>query len=155
MPQVQHIETYDTTLRDGEQGLGITLSLEDKLRIVERLDHFGIDIIEGGYPTSNPKDIEFFKRVGQLQLKHARIAAFGSTCHKGTLPQADPFRPLKRNQCSVRTAEAPGSRGPCRPQIRVLLRPSRSFGFSPDAFWGRNVTGARPKSPARRKSQIK
>ena len=90
MPQVQHIETYDTTLRDGEQGLGIALSLEDKLRIVERLDRFGIDIIEGGYPTSNPKDIEFFKRVGQLHLTHARIAAFGSTCHKGTLPQADP-----------------------------------------------------------------
>ncbi|MBQ9020994.1 MAG: citramalate synthase [Eggerthellaceae bacterium] len=84
-----NIETYDTTLRDGEQGLGITLSLEDKLRIVECLDHFGIDIIEGGYPTSNPKDIEFFKRVAQLPLTHARIAAFGSTCHKGSLARND------------------------------------------------------------------
>lgn len=90
MAEVNKIETYDTTLRDGEQGLGISLSLEDKLRIVECLDRFGIDIIEGGYPTSNPKDIEFFKRVAQLPLKHARIAAFGSTCHKGTSASVDP-----------------------------------------------------------------
>lgn len=77
------ILTYDSTLRDGEQCEGITLSLEDKLRIVERLDAFGIDFIEGGFPASNPKDIEFFRRVQHLPLVHARIAAFGSTCRKG------------------------------------------------------------------------
>ena len=77
------ITTYDCTLRDGEQGLGITLSVEDKLRIVERLDRFGIDIVEGGYPASNPKDAEFFRKVAQLPLRHARVAAFGSTCRKG------------------------------------------------------------------------
>lgn len=86
----QKIYTYDSTLRDGGQSEGIALSLEDKLRIVERLDAFGIDIIEGGFPASNPKDIAFFERVRALPLKHARIAAFGSTCKKGVAAAADP-----------------------------------------------------------------
>ncbi len=77
------IYSYDCTLRDGEQCEGITLSLEDKLRIVKLLDAFGIDYIEGGFPASNPKDIAFFERVKDLGLTHARIAAFGSTCKKG------------------------------------------------------------------------
>lgn len=76
------ITTYDTTLRDGEQAQGVTLSLEDKLRIARRLDEFGIDIIEGGFPVSNPKDAAFFDELRQNPLKHARIAAFGSTCRK-------------------------------------------------------------------------
>lgn len=81
--------TYDSTLRDGEQSEGIALSLEDKLRIVERLDAFGIDYIEGGFPASNPKDIAFFKRVRDRELRHARIAAFGSTCKKGVAADRD------------------------------------------------------------------
>ncbi|MBE6466193.1 citramalate synthase [Denitrobacterium detoxificans] len=84
-----HIVTYDSTLRDGEQGEGISFSLEDKLRIVERLDAFGIDVIEGGYPASNPKDIAFFQRVASMQLSHAKVAAFGSTCRKGVAAQED------------------------------------------------------------------
>lgn len=84
-----HVTTYDCTLRDGEQCEGITLSLEDKLRIVERLDAFGIDIIEGGFPASNPKDIAFFERVKAMPLRHARIAAFGSTCKKGVAARDD------------------------------------------------------------------
>lgn len=75
--------TYDCTLRDGEQGEGISLSLEDKLRIVVRLDALGVDYVEGGFPASNPKDIEFFRRVRELPLSHVRVAAFGSTCRKG------------------------------------------------------------------------
>jgi 2-isopropylmalate synthase len=86
---MDEVLTYDCTLRDGEQGEGISLSLEDKLRIVQRLDRFGIDIIEGGFPASNPKDIEFFERVAALPLAHARIAAFGSTCRKGVAAQDD------------------------------------------------------------------
>ncbi len=86
---MNRIFTYDCTLRDGEQCEGITMSLEDKLRIVERLDAFGIDFIEGGFPASNPKDIAFFQRVRTLPLKHARIAAFGSTCKKGVAAQDD------------------------------------------------------------------
>ena len=86
---VNRILTYDSTLRDGEQCEGITLSLEDKLRIVERLDAFGVDFIEGGFPSSNPKDIAFFQRVQEMPLKHARIAAFGSTCKKDVAAEDD------------------------------------------------------------------
>ena len=86
---VNRILTYDSTLRDGEQCEGITLSLEDKLRIVERLDAFGVDFIEGGVPASNPKDIAFFQRVQEMPLKHARIAAFGSTCKKDVAAEDD------------------------------------------------------------------
>ncbi len=83
------ITTYDTTLRDGEQAQGVTLSLEDKLRIARRLDEFGIDIIEGGYPASNPKDVAFFAELREHPLKHARVAAFGSTCRKGLAAAED------------------------------------------------------------------
>lgn len=70
---------YDTTLRDGTQGEGFQLSGMDKLRIARSLDDFGVDFIEGGWPGSNPKDIEFFREARKLDLKHARLAAFGST----------------------------------------------------------------------------
>lgn len=70
---------YDTTLRDGTQGEGVSLSVQDKLRIAQKLDEMGIHYIEGGFPASNPKDIEFFKRVREAKLKHAKVAAFGST----------------------------------------------------------------------------
>jgi len=70
---------YDTTLRDGTQGEGVNLSVEDKLRIAQRLDAFGMHYIEGGWPGSNPKDAEFFTRAKDLVFKHAQLAAFGST----------------------------------------------------------------------------
>ncbi len=75
----RRIEIYDTTLRDGSQGEGITLSVEDKVRISRRFDDFGMDFIEGGWPGSNPKDEEFFERMKSVSFKHARLAAFGST----------------------------------------------------------------------------
>lgn len=75
---------YDTTLRDGTQGEGFQLSGLDKLRIARRLDAFGIDYIEGGWPGSNPKDVEFFKEAKKLNLKHAKLAAFGSTRRANT-----------------------------------------------------------------------
>ncbi len=86
---MNHVFTYDSTLRDGEQAEGISLSLEDKLLIVSCLDDFGIDFIEGGFPASNPKDIAFFKAVSEMNLKHAQIAAFGNTCKKGVAPEED------------------------------------------------------------------
>ena len=77
------IEIYDTTLRDGTQGEGVNFSVADKIRLAERFDHFGIDYIEGGWPGSNPRDIEFFELAQKRNWKHAQIAAFGSTRRKG------------------------------------------------------------------------
>jgi 2-isopropylmalate synthase len=73
------IFTYDTTLRDGTQGEDIAFSAEDKVKIAKRLDAFGIDYIEGGWPGSNPKDMEFFERARDIHFGHAKLAAFGST----------------------------------------------------------------------------
>lgn len=84
------IEIYDTTLRDGTQGEGITLSVADKLRIAERLDAFGVHYIEGGWPGSNPKDVEFFERAKTRVFKRARLAAFGSTRRKDIAADQDP-----------------------------------------------------------------
>ncbi|MCX6879990.1 MAG: citramalate synthase [Verrucomicrobia bacterium] len=81
---------YDTTLRDGTQGEGFQLSGLDKLRIAQRLDDFGVDFIEGGWPGSNPKDIEFFREAKQLSLKHAKLAAFGSTRRADSRVADDP-----------------------------------------------------------------
>ncbi len=75
----RRVIAYDSTLRDGAQAQGVSFSVEDKLKIVQRLDQLGIGYIEAGNPGSNPKDLEFFARVGELQLQHARIIAFGST----------------------------------------------------------------------------
>jgi len=77
------IEIYDTTLRDGTQGHGISFSVADKLRIAERLDAFGVHYVEGGWPGSNPKDIEFFAEAKHRTFRNARLAAFGSTRRKG------------------------------------------------------------------------
>jgi 2-isopropylmalate synthase len=85
-----NITLYDTTLRDGAQGEGIHFSLADKLRIAQRLDDFGMHYIEGGWPGSNEKDIEFFREVKRLNLRHAKVAAFGSTRRAGTAVEKDP-----------------------------------------------------------------
>jgi 2-isopropylmalate synthase len=81
---------YDTTLRDGTQGEGISFSVADKLMVAERLDQFGVDYIEGGFPGSNPRDIAFFAEAKNLKLKHAKMAAFGSTRRAGAKADADP-----------------------------------------------------------------
>ncbi|MEX0700586.1 MAG: citramalate synthase, partial [Planctomycetales bacterium] len=83
------IETYDTTLRDGSQGEGVHFSLQDKLLITARLDEMGFDYIEGGYPLSNPKDAEYFRRVAEMDLKHAKVAAFGMTRRRGVAAAED------------------------------------------------------------------
>ncbi len=80
---------YDTTLRDGTQRKGLSLSLEDKLKITRLLDDFGLHYIEGGWPGSNPKDMEYFTRAKALRLKRSRVAAFGSTCRVGMKPEED------------------------------------------------------------------
>lgn len=83
------VAIYDTTLRDGTQREGISLSVADKLKITRLLDDLGVAYIEGGWPGSNPKDAAYFEAVRAMNLKHARIAAFGSTCRKGSKPDND------------------------------------------------------------------
>ncbi len=83
------VQIYDTTLRDGTQREGLSLTVSDKLRIAVLLDDLGVAYIEGGWPGSNPKDAEFFERVRTLALRHARVAAFGSTCRVGSKPEED------------------------------------------------------------------
>lgn len=95
---------YDTTLRDGTQGEGISLSVEDKIKIAIRLDQFGVDYIEGGWPGSNPKDMAFFERIAQIPLSHAKITAFGSTCRPGVAASEDEnLRALLASQVKVAT----------------------------------------------------
>jgi 2-isopropylmalate synthase len=85
-----HVVLYDTTLRDGTQREGLILSLADKIKIARRLDEFGIAYIEGGWPGSNPKDVDFFEAARSIAWKNARIAAFGSTRHRANRADADP-----------------------------------------------------------------
>ena len=102
MPQIQ---IYDTTLRDGSQGEGVNFSLQDKLLITARLDELGFDYIEGGYPLSNQKDEEYFARVAEMELKHARVAAFGMTRRRGVSAEDDigmqALRDSKAPVCTV------------------------------------------------------
>lgn len=95
------IQIYDTTLRDGSQGEGVNFSLQDKLLITQKLDDFGFDYIEGGYPLSNPKDAEYFARVKDLPLKRAKITAFGMTRRKGCAAEDD------IGMCALRDAGSP------------------------------------------------
>src|SRR5688500_6182445 len=87
--KTMHIQIYDTTLRDGTQSEGFTLSSNDKIRIAQKLDELGVAFIEGGWPGSNPKDVEFFMRAQDLQWNNALIAAFGSTCRVKGGPEDD------------------------------------------------------------------
>src|SRR5471032_2598617 len=125
MSTSSHITLYDTTLRDGAQGEGIHFSLADKLRIAQRLDTFGMHYIEGGWPGSNEKDIEFFREAKKLKFKHAKLAAFGSTRRADTKVEDDkqvalllgPARPLlllsAKRRCST-------SRKSCAPRRRKI-----------------------------------
>lgn len=83
------IQIYDTTLRDGSQGEGVNFSLQDKLQITAKLDGLGFDYIEGGYPLSNQKDEEYFQRVAEMDLKHAKVCAFGMTRRRGVSAEED------------------------------------------------------------------
>ncbi len=87
---MRRIEIYDTTLRDGTQGEGVSFSVEDKVLITRRLDALRFDYVEGGYPLSNPKDAEYFRRVADLPLEHAKVAAFGMTRRRGVRVEDDP-----------------------------------------------------------------
>src|SRR5881394_1873945 len=97
------VEIFDTTLRDGSQLEGLSLTVDDKLRIAEQLDHLGVHYIEGGWPGANPKDNEFFRRAaGELQLAASTLVAFGSTRRvKGKVDSDDTLRNLVEAGCST------------------------------------------------------
>jgi 2-isopropylmalate synthase len=90
LSQLDPIKIYDTTLRDGSQAEDIAFSVEDKVRIAQKLDALGIHYIEGGWPGSNPKDLQFFQEIKSIPISTAKIVAFGSTCRAGIPPQRDP-----------------------------------------------------------------
>src|SRR5699024_10137718 len=85
----QKVSIFDTTLRDGTQGEKVAFSAEDKVQVAQQLDKLGIDYIEGGWPGSNPRDMEFFDLVSDATFNHANIVAFGSTCRAGNAPEDD------------------------------------------------------------------
>jgi 2-isopropylmalate synthase len=87
---MKKIELYDTTLRDGTQREGISLSVYDKIKIARQLDEFGVDYVEGGWPGSNPKDAAFFEKAQEYEWRNVKITAFGSTLKKGNRPEDDP-----------------------------------------------------------------
>ena len=86
---------YDTTLRDGTQGENITFSADEKIKIALRLDDFGINYIEGGWPGSNPKDMQFFDLASRVEFRQARLVAFGSTRKPNIQPGEDELRPFQ------------------------------------------------------------
>ncbi len=100
-----HLQIYDTTLRDGSQGEGINFSLQDKLMITQKLDELGFDFIEGGFAVSNQKDSEYFQRVADMDLRHAKICAFGMTRKKEIAAEKDggliALRDSKAPVCTV------------------------------------------------------
>ncbi len=115
------ILVYDTTLRDGAQGEMINFSAEDKLRIAHRLDDMGFHYIEGGWPGSNPKDVRFFELAKSAALKHARLAAFGSTRRPAF---------VRRH---ARTAGHPGCPNTGCDHLRQILGPPRQGSPGDDA----------------------
>ncbi|HOM61434.1 MAG TPA: citramalate synthase [Anaerohalosphaeraceae bacterium] len=87
---MEKVAIYDTTLRDGMQAEGVSFTLEEKIAVAKRLDEFGIDYIEGGFPLSNPKEEHFFARMAEEKLQNASLAAFGSTCRASNKVEEDP-----------------------------------------------------------------
>jgi 2-isopropylmalate synthase len=101
---MRRIQLYDTTLRDGSQGEGVSFSLHDKLQIAEKLDELGFDYVEGGYPLSNPKDSEFFRKAADMEWRHAKITAFGMTRRRGIAAEHDlGMRALRDSKAPVVT----------------------------------------------------
>jgi 2-isopropylmalate synthase len=89
-PTAGRVEIYDTTLRDGSQQVGLDLTVEDKLRVAAALDALGVDVVEGGWPGSNPKDAEFFARASELPWRNSKLAAFGATRRPGRSADSEP-----------------------------------------------------------------
>jgi len=119
---MRRVQIYDTTLRDGSQGEGVSFSLQDKLLITERLDSLGFDFIEGGYPGSNEKDAAYFARVREMELGHAKVCAFGMTRRRGIAADQDPgMQALLRSDAPVITIVGKTSSFHVEEVLRVSL----------------------------------
>ena len=131
---------YDTTLRDGSQGEGVNFSLQDKLLITSRLDAMGFDYIEGGYPLSNPKDAAYFREVRDLDLRHAKVAAFGMTRRRDIAAEDDTGMKALVEARTPADHDRRQELGPARAR-----RPGRLAGGEPadDRRLGRLLRGAR------------
>jgi 2-isopropylmalate synthase len=111
--RTKKVTLYDTTLRDGTQAEDVSLSVEDKVRIARALDELGIHYVEGGWPGSNPRDIEFFKAMSKEKFRTAKLASFGSTRRPRTKPSVDAnIRALLKSGTPAlrsRSSASPGS----------------------------------------------
>ncbi|MBN2039028.1 MAG: citramalate synthase [Spirochaetes bacterium] len=130
------ISIYDTTLRDGAQTVGISFSIHDKLRITEELDRLKVDFIEGGHPGSNPKDDFFFDEVKKLNLKHSKIAAFGSTKHakSESYEKDEMLQALTNSKADVVTIVAKASEFQVEKALKIGLRKNLDLIYGTIAF---------------------
>ena len=109
------VHLYDTTLRDGMQGQGMSLSAAEKVRVVQALDRLGVDFVEAGFPSSNPKEAELFALLAEVELERAQVCAFGMTRRRGLAAEDDPALRdagrMRRSGCHLRRQDlgaAPG-----------------------------------------------
>ena len=135
------VSIYDTTLRDGCQSEDMQLSVADKIKIALRLDAFGIDVVEGGWPGSNPVDDGFFAEIASYGLKHARIAAFGSTHHPDQPADRDPnLTAIAASGASVGTIFGKSCERHAREALR--LDPARNIEIRDSVAWLRGRMAA-------------
>ena len=140
------IELYDTTLRDGMQGEGMSLSAHEKVRVAHTLDELGVDVIEAGFPSSNPKELELFELLARERFEHAQIAAFGMTRRRGLRAQDDVIFPVALGG-SLRTAQPDKKKKPTPGEPRNPLSFAQS---TADLQALATMTGGRaffPESP--------
>jgi 2-isopropylmalate synthase len=134
------VTLYDTTLRDGTQGEEISFTVEDKLRIAQKLEEVGIDYIEAGWPGSNPKDLEFFQKAKSLPLKSAKLVAFGSTRHPSKAPSQDEnLRTLLEANTSVITLFGKAWDLHVQEALQVSLKQNLELIFDSVQFLKKNV----------------
>ena len=123
------VDLYDTTLRDGVQREGLSLSLDDKIKVAQRLDRLGVQYIEGGYPGSNARDQEFFARAATMRWQSATIVAFGSSRYKDNRADEDPsLRALVEAGTSVVTIVCKNSASQVRDVLGVPLAQNLEIG---------------------------
>ena len=147
-----NIEIYDTTLRDGAQGVGINFSVSDKLRIADQLDTLGVNVIEGGWPGANPTDTEFFSAMQQHPLRNATLAAFGATRRPGL---GGAGRPATAHAAQLDGADHHAGRQGVGPAGRRRAAHDDGREHRDDRRLGALVPRPRPQSRVRRRALLR